>query len=194
MKGRLLLLIGGVAAIAGCGDPTGFTANLDTVDTQFAVFAFSGTPLSAPSAVNVFGATPVLTDGSANYDLVFDIRGGQAVVLPPRVVGGLATAGIQTLDEPFESVLVAPGGGYNDSTAVPIDVGDVLAIRAQPQPCANTFGLRPFIYAKALVIAINTSDTATMGPDGLPPRSLRIRMVVDPNCSFRSLAPGLPTS
>jgi hypothetical protein len=192
MKGRVLLLIAGVAALYGCGDPTAIRANLETVDDVLAVFAFSGTPLSAPSAVNVFSHSVVVADGSASYDVVFDIRGGQAVALPPTAVGGFGTSGLQKVSAPFDSLLMAPSGGYDDSTVVQIATGDVLAIRAQPRECSGTFGLRPFIYAKMLVLAINAADTATIGPDALPPRSLRLRMVVDPNCSFRSLAPGIP--
>jgi hypothetical protein len=194
MKGRVLFLIAGLAALSGCGDPTAIRANLETIDDVLAVFAFSGTPLSAPSAVNVFSHSAVVADGSSSYDVVFDIRGGQAVALPPTVVGGFGTAGLQKVSVPFDSLLMAPSGGYDDSTAVQIGTGDVLAIRAQPRECSGTFGLRPFVYAQMLVLAINAADTATTGPDALPPRSLRLRMVVDPNCSFRSLAPGVPES
>ncbi|HET7566048.1 MAG TPA: hypothetical protein VFJ96_13690 [Gemmatimonadaceae bacterium] len=194
MKGRSLLLIVGAAAVAGCGNPTGITANLDTFSTVLTVFAFSGTPLSAPTGIDTYGGRTVVTDGSSTADVIFDIRNGQAVAIPPLAITGIANAGIQKVSGPFDSLLTAPASGYNDSTAIDIAVGDVLAVQAQPSACSNILGLSPFIYSKMQVTAVNTSDTTVTTPSVMPPRTIQVTLVVDPNCNFRSLAPGVPTS
>jgi hypothetical protein len=194
MKGRSLLLIAGAAAIVGCGDPTRPVAANNTIGALLTVFAFSGTPLSAPTAINTLGARTVVASGSSNFDVVFDIRDGQAVAIPPLAIIGIGNAAIQKVSVPFDSLNVAPVDGYNDSSAVAIGVGDVLAVRSQPVECSNAFGLSPFIYSKMVVKAINASDTSTTGDNAMPPRTIQLDMVVDPNCNFRSLAPGVPTS
>ncbi|HEX6966177.1 MAG TPA: hypothetical protein VF166_10285 [Gemmatimonadaceae bacterium] len=194
MKGRSLLLIAGAAAIAGCGSPTGITASLNTFSATLTVFAFTGTPLSAPTGIDTFGGRTVVTDGSSTADVIFDIRNGQPVAIPPMALTGVASAAIQKVGVPFDSLLAAPLSGYNDTTVVDVNVGDVIAVRAQPAACSNILGLNPYIYSKMQVTAVNTSDTTVSTPSVMPPRTVQVKMVVDPNCNFRSFAPGVPTS
>lgn len=192
MTGKSLLLAAGVLAMAACGNPTGLGATSDTFQAVLTVFAFSGTPLSAPSAINTSQGQAVLTDGSSNYDVAFDIRDGQALALAPLALGGFGAAAIQKVNTSFESLLEAPTSGYSDTASIAVQPGDVLVVQAQPPECSGGFGFAPFVYSKLKILEINASDTTTAGDPALPPRSFRVQMVVDPNCNFRSFAPGLP--
>ena len=68
MKVRFLLLfLGvGVAAVA-CADPLATTATLPTIDDTAAVFALTGAPESAPTAINITFPRAVIATPSEQY-------------------------------------------------------------------------------------------------------------------------------
>jgi hypothetical protein len=140
----------------------------------------------------------VSADPSQNYDLVFDIRPDSAgvlrgFVLPPKVVALFGNAGIRRDSvDAFEDIKQAPVTGYDDSTAVAVNPGDVLLIQAQTTACSGeVLTQRQFMYSKIVIDSVNTSpfDPIT-NPAG---SSIYFRIRVDPNCGFISFADGIPT-
>jgi hypothetical protein len=171
-----------VAALAGCGDPVRIRAQFDTIQDTVTVFALTGTPVIAPAALSTIRHEAVRIETTRDFDIVFDIdAAGRAVLYPVQLVGGSpGTTGIQETTDAFDDIEEAPRTGYQRDSATVLDVGDVVLIEAEPLFCRGT--IQPKIYSKLVVDEI---DLAT--------RSVRVRMVVDPNCGFRSLAEGLPT-
>jgi hypothetical protein len=167
-------------------------------DDTIAVYGLSEAPPGAPTALYTASARPVSADPSQNYDLVFDIRPDSAgvlrgFVLPPKVVALFGNAGIRRDSvDAFEDIKQAPVTGYDDSTAVAVNPGDVLLIQAQTTACSGeVLTQRQFMYSKIVIDSVNTSpfDPIT-NPAG---SSIYFRIRVDPNCGFISFADGIPT-
>jgi hypothetical protein len=192
MKVRfLVLLIGIAAAAAACADPLATKATLATIDDTAAVFALTGAPESAPTAINITFPRAVIATPSENYDVVFDIRNDSAFAFPPHAIGVSLTAGLQLATQPFAQITEAPTTGYNDTTPVFIKAGDVLLVQSTSSQC-STQGVqaRTFIYAKIVIDSIFYDDA----PPPHTPRTIWYRMRNDPNCGFISFLDGIPTS
>jgi hypothetical protein len=192
MKVRFLVLLVGVgAAAAACADPLATTATLPTIDDTAAVFALTGAPESAPTAINVTFPRAVIATPSEQYDVVFDIRHDSAFAYPPHAIGATLTAGLQLSTEAFGAITEAPTTGYNDSLPVFIQAGDVLLVRSTSAECATqTVAARTFIYAKVVIDSIFYDEAA---PPHVP-RTIWYRLRNDPNCGFLSFADGIPNN
>lgn len=177
----VLALTISVAALAACGDPVSIRAQFETVADTVTVFAVTGTPVIAPAALSTVRHEAVRIEPARDFDIVFDIDdAGQAVLYPVQLVGGsVGNTGIQKTTEDFDTIDEAPRTGYVRDSATVLGVGDVVIVEAEPLYCAATFN--PTIYSKLIVDDIDVTT-----------RTVRVRMVVDPNCGFRSLAEGIP--
>ena len=179
-------LLAGGGALA-CNDPLGLPAatSSNIVDT-FTLAALSGTPITQASAFDIARNRLVHTEQVADFDFAFDLSSTGTGVLFPALALRLAitgTPGLQKMTVPFDSVKSAPSNGYVDSSAVSITIGDVLVGRSRLTSigCGLTGSLPR--YAKFLVLDIDPQA-----------RSLRLKALVDSNCGYRSLQPGIPTS
>lgn len=184
---RPLALLMATGALAGaCSDPNQFGNLAPTITDTLVVFALTGSPLSAPTALNIGARAVVRATGDFDYDIAFDIDGaGRAVLYPIRIVGGGFTAsrtvGIQKVSGSFDQLTKAPSTGYRyDSTTV-VAAGETVAVATLSATCV--LGLSNVLYGK---IGIDAVDTQT--------RAIRMRLTVDPNCGFQSLGPGVPKS
>jgi hypothetical protein len=172
-----------VAGCSGLNDPF---AGFDTVTYVSAVSAINGSPAGAATAINTATALTVRAGVTYEFDVAFDIDGtGRAVVLTQRAVGLPQnavghTVSLQPLTGAFESILEAPDGGWVSDSVLTVNVGQSFAVRASANVC-QLFG-SPFLYSKAVVDSVNITD-----------RRLWLTVVTDPNCGFRSFAPGRPT-
>ena len=195
----LALVAGGLAA---CGDPLRSRANLSTVADTLVVY-----PLTDPDAARRDYPTALLTvgqsssalgdlivgprvtsaTGNGDFDVAFDINSaGKIVVLPQRrVVPGAPgrAVGLRTVGERFDDLREAPTEGFQfDSVAVALDPGQTLVIQAQAAACFNDYGnAAPYTFSKLVVDSVSAGD-----------RAIFFRVVVDPNCGFRSFASGVP--
>lgn len=192
MKVRFVVLLAGVgAAAAACGDPFATKATLATIDDTAAVYALTGAPESAPTAINISFPRAVITTPSENYDVVFDIRHDSAFAYPPHAIGAALAAGIQIATQPYDAITQAPVNGYDDTLPRFVKAGDVLLVQSQSAQCANQgVQARLFLYAKVVIDSIFYDDAA---PPHIP-RTIWYRMRNDPNCGFISFADGIPTS
>lgn len=194
------LTVFAVVATTACGDPFQARATAKVYDDTLSVYGLSAAPANAPTALNTFDGVVVRTDPSQRYDAVFDIRvdpstgDTAAYILPPSAVSGFSSAGIIRETRAFGEILRAPTGGYDDSTEVRIQPGDVLLIQAASYACAGQLiSSRRFIYSKLVIDSIHASppfDPVT-NPGG---STIYFRIRVDPNCGFVSFADGLPDS
>lgn len=170
----------GVLAV-GCGNSTGlpsplFTNVLDTVS----LYALRGTALQLPSAYALFDTALVRTDQSIALDFAFDFDSTGAPALYPTGALSLGTgSGLQTTTTQFAAITLAPTGGYVFDKPAVLDTGTVLYVASRPMTC--TFGSTVSLYAKLRVLAVDTAA-----------KRLDFEILVDQNCGYRSLAPGLP--
>lgn len=183
-----LALIACASMLTACDDPNLLQAQLPTVTDIYDVFALSGTPASYPSGINTYVRTPVRVDGTANFDVAFDIDEQNRVVMYPvqRVVSNIAgtrRVGLRKVPGTFADVTLAPTGTYSDSSvlASPGEVVIVQSIRNGVNDACQ-FDISPYIYTKMTVDSLSLAS-----------RVIRVSAVLDPNCGFRSFESGIPT-
>lgn len=153
------------------------------------LWALTGTSLALPSAYDFLTYPPlvVFTDRTSALDFAFDIEVDSlhdttAVLLPRGALGLSMDGGLQVTTVPYDSITLAPTGGYQDSLPVPLAVGTVVLAASRSQTC--NFGYVYPFYAK---LRVTTLDMAA--------RSVTFDILVDSNCGYRSLkADSLPPS
>jgi hypothetical protein len=180
-----------VVAVTACGGPTEIKANQQTIAATLTVHALNGSSPSLPSALVLAGSPAVIrmtTDYQFDLAMDFD-ESGAARLIPvdrvasPAVLSPSRRVGLQKVTGTFDSITRAPNGNYVTRADLPIAVGDVGVIESLNHPyCANIFYVTQNIYAKFVVEAIDPAA-----------RSVRLRLVVDPNCGFRGLETGTPS-
>jgi hypothetical protein len=170
-----------LVALAACSDPFGFPPpHAQNVVDTVALYAVDGTPLATPSAYLLALRQRVRTDQSANFDFAFNIDASSRVVLLPTGAVGLGRAsGLQLATQVFDSIKVAPAGGYVLDQAVVVDVDVVALVRSRAVGCS--FGLSEALYAKLHVLAIDLVD-----------RRIDFEILVNQNCGYKGLEPGFP--
>jgi hypothetical protein len=173
-------------AASACGDPFGQDATVEnTVDTVV-LYALRDTPIRLPSAYNMLqpaGAQAVRTDTTSQFDFAFDIdTTGQAVIYPAGVLGLSREPGLQAMDRSFEDVRRAPDDGYRADSTITVAPGGVFVARSRVTSLFCVFVSVPR-YGKFHVLALDTTN-----------RSITLEALVDLNCGFRGLEPGLPGS
>ncbi len=180
------LLLFALALTAACGDSLGLSASFANKVDTVSIYALSKTPVTTPSGYYMPQAIVVRTDGFIPFDFAFDIDStGKGHLLPtgPLKLGRLS--GLQISAAPFDSIRIAPTGGYQLDSAVVVDSNTVALAQSRPVTCPN--GLPGAYYAKLHVLSIDT----TSAPTG---RRLRMEILDDTNCGFRGLQTGLPRS
>ncbi|MGH7593221.1 MAG: hypothetical protein ACRELE_05155 [Gemmatimonadales bacterium] len=181
---RRLALLAGIAATAACSANQLAPAQVsNTVDTT-TMGSLSGAALEYPSAFDITIGQAVRTDQTPAFDFVYTIDSlGQHLLLPLHAIAGLGNASgnnpgfiRQTLT--FAQITVAPTDTYLTTDTLVIAPGDVLIARSR---IACYLGVPQ--YAKLQVLDFN---------DVL--KTVRLQMLSDTNCGYKSLQPGTPTS
>jgi hypothetical protein len=185
---RVVVVALAVLAIA-CGDPTKPQATYTNALSTYALYAFTGAPVNAATAISFLGGA-ARADASFAFDVAFDLDAtGRPIIYPVRAIasdlaGGVKRVGLQVVTGPFDAVREVPATGYDTLAAKTINVGDVLAVEMRDlNSCLYSLGGQ-LMYAKLTVDSVNTSA-----------RRLYARTVIDPNCGYRSVvADSIPTS
>ena len=186
-------LAGALALVlAACGDPNEVRARFETTDATITVYALSGTPAWAPAGIAVAEVpSAVRLDPGYNFDLALEFDGATPRLYPVQlvasegVIGAARRVGIQKVTgTTFDDLTRAPNSGYVFGEPVSLAVGDVGVIESQNHPLcvASPFTFPYTIFSKFVVEAV---EPAT--------RSVRLRMVTDPNCGFRGFEEGIPS-
>jgi len=192
MKARLLLLATAAIAATACGNPNAVKATAVTIEDTLVVYSFHGAPVPHPTALNTFSHVAVRAEVGTNFDLVFDsarvlpgaVPDTQAVILPPKLILGVGITGILKSRIGYDSLVSAPGSGYQDSLPMVIRRGDVYVLQAHTANCGANVAPYNVLYTKIVIDSINPD------PEIL---SIHFRMRVDPNCGFLSFRDGIPT-
>jgi hypothetical protein len=175
-----------VVAGSACGDPFGQDATVEnTVDTV-TLYALRDTPIRLPSAYNMLqpaGAQAVRTDTTSQFDFAFDIdSAGQARIYPAGALGLSREPGLQLMARTFDDVSRAPDDGYRADSAITVAQGNVFVARSRVTSLFCVYVSVPR-YGKFHVLALDPTN-----------RSITLESLVDLNCGFRGLEPGIPGS
>ena len=185
MTARLIAVAIALLAVAACEDVTrSIDPNIEVAEDTLTVFPLRGSPLSAPTAFDLFGLRALrVGDATGLYDVAIDTAAGAAVLIPSQLVDIQAAAtGIIESTGTFESILEAPTTGYQDTVAVSVSVGETVIVRAR-NICTGNIPGRDFFHAKLQLLELGMSSGF---------RTARFRIRTNPNCGFRSFADGLP--
>jgi hypothetical protein len=179
---RIVAVALAVLAVA-CGDPTKPKATYANAPSSYSLYAFTGAPVNAATAISFLGGA-ARADASFAFDVAFDLdAAGRPIVYPVRVLasalaGPVKRVGLQVVPGSFDSVREVPETGYDTLSAKTINPGDVLAVEMfDLQTCLYSLGGQ-MLYAKLTVDSVNTTS-----------RRLYARTVLDPNCGYRSVVP-----
>jgi hypothetical protein len=182
---RPLLLVFSIFCLAGvaCSDandlPDAAIENVERTDT---LWSLVGTPVSTPSGYSVEGSRKVRTDLSVDFDFAYNIGSDGQRVLLPRAALGIDTSssvnpGFVLRNESFEAIATPPTGGFVTDGPVTIAAGQRYVVRGR-LTCVN-LGVPK--YAKMEILGFEDVT-----------RIVFFRILVNDNCGFRSLEPGLP--
>jgi len=178
---RSARVIGLALLVAACGDTSNLPAAFFTncVDTV-SLYALRGTDLRLPSAYTLEGARPVLMQQTTALDFAFDFDSlGAPALFPTGAINLGQLSGLQQSTTAFDAIKLAPTGSYVFDKPLALDTGTVVLVRSRPILCL--FGTTVSLYAKLRVLVVDSTA-----------RRLDMEALVDQNCGYRGLEPGLP--
>lgn len=175
-----LLLLGWGLAV-GCDNNDLPAASLENFEDTATVSALVGTPLNEPSAFSVADRQTIRTDQSSNFDFAYNVDGtGRSVFLTREVLGlGSSTSanpGFLKTSVPFDGITMAQQNGYVTDDTVSVVEGERYYVRAR-----ITCGIGVPLYGKIEILDV---DTAL--------RQITFRYLINGNCGYRNLEPGIP--
>lgn len=166
-------------ALAACGDEL-FPASFENVEEEVVLGSLIGTAPPVPSGYSISDARTVRTDLSASFDFAYLVdQAGRSLLVPIDGLGlgsSSSNPGLQKRDEAFAAIRIAPSNGYLTTDSIEVAVGDVLVGRSR---IACFLGVPQ--YAKMEVLAIDAAA-----------KTIRLKVLPNVNCGYRSLAPGIP--
>src|SRR4051812_19739197 len=132
---RVALVALAILAVA-CGDPTKPKATYANAPSTYTLYAFTGAPVNAATAISFLGG-PSRADANFAFDVAFDLdANGHALIYPVRALASdlamLTTSvkrvGLQPVSGTFDAFRIAPETGYDTLSAQTVSVGSVLAV------------------------------------------------------------------
>lgn len=173
---------------AACGDNGLLSpATINNETRVFSVWAITGTNSALPASYQFTTESlerpQMLSNGSLNFDVAFDITNdGKVAFMPVRALvpappAGAPVVGLGRATTGFLALTRAPTGGYANDTTLVVGTNEVVIIRLASSGCI--YG-EPF-YAKAVVDSVIATE-----------RRIVLRTMVNRNCGYRSLTEGLP--
>lgn len=171
-----------LAMLAACGSGSDLApaSDANVVDTT-TLYALEGTAITTPSGFSMPDRNPVRTDQTTAFDFAFNIDAdGQPVFLPLAILGlggSTANPGLFEISTAFDSLLVAPRDGFTTDDTVQVTVGKTLVGRSRV--ICSTLGVP--LYGKFEVLSVDPLE-----------RSATVQFMVNINCGYVGLAPGIP--
>lgn len=173
------------AAALACGEPNYLpNPSLPNAVDTLAVYAIAGTEVWRPSGYSATERRTVRVDQATTVDFAYQITpDGRRILLPGALIGQTGTNGVNpgilVTDKPFDSLTIAPLNGYKTLDTIPASVGLVFYLKGRSSPFCF---LGSPTYGKVQVLGFNDSS-----------RTMRFQVLVNGNCGYKSLEPGLPT-
>ncbi|HJS47803.1 MAG TPA: hypothetical protein VJ773_07450 [Gemmatimonadales bacterium] len=181
---RLLLAAAAVLLAGACDDPNELpNATIPNVVDTVTINAVRGTPPNAPSGFDLVDSRPVRIDQTIAFDFIFDFTDAlEPVFVPIDLLGlvsdGSVPPGFIPQAVTFDAITIAVSNGYSQGDTLRVAEGDVLLARSR-LTCSNFGGLP--LYGKLHIIDVDAEA-----------RQVTFEHLVDLNCGYRGLLPGLP--
>lgn len=181
-----LRLLAGTTLIviaSACSDPffLGPATIINRLDTTV-IFALSTAEVGEPSAYDMLARSNSVTELGDDFDFVFDIRSDGSAILTPRGALGLsASSGLQLVEDQFGDIETPPSSGYVTDEPTVIEVGDVLVARSRTSSSGCSFLGAIARFGKFHVLSLDYAAG-----------ELQLELLVNGNCAFRNLQPGIP--
>lgn len=182
---RLALLAGAGLGLACGGDTNLPPPTYENVVDTTEMWALEGTAIGTPSGLDLVSTLAVRPELGDPFDFAFDIdSAGVATLYPSGLLGGSETAGLLASNSAFDDVLRAPLEDYVTDSVLAIEVGMVFVARSRSAAtgCSALTGSLPR-YGKFEVLGIDTVE-----------RTVTLQALINVNCGYRQLEPGLPDS
>jgi hypothetical protein len=172
-----------LALVMACSDTNGLNPTFTNFERTETLYALIGTPVRTPSAYSIDGGLRVRTDTTTSFDFAYNVESdGRHVFVPRAALGIEATAdvnpGFQARSESFEAITEAPSDVYITDRVVPIALGERYVVRSRV-----TCSIGVPKYGKLEVVFFDNAA-----------RTVTFRVLVNDNCGFKGLEPGLPDS
>jgi len=188
-KSKVAGIVVAVALVTAvsCKGFTDVPASLSTSTESSTVYALNGAPLGAPTAIHAYSASFVPATADFLFDIAFDLDDQARIhVLPQRqVASGLQpthSVSLATVPDTFEAVASVPSGlTFRADTGMIVQRNQVVIAQISDATACNFSLTGRTLFAKIVVKQINRDA-----------RTLQVKFTVDPNCGFRSFAPGIP--
>lgn len=168
-------------ALGACGGDDLPAASLENFEDTVTISALVGTPLIEPSAFSVADRQAIRTDQSSSFDFAYNVdAGGKSVFLPREVLGlGSTTSanpGFLRTNLAFDAIVRAEQNGYIADDTVAVAEQERYYVRSR-----ITCALGVPLYGKIEILDV---DTAL--------RQITFRYLINGNCGYRNLEPGIP--
>jgi hypothetical protein len=170
-------------ALLACSDSNGLPdPTLSNVERSETLYALVGTPVATPSGYSLDGSRRIRTDITDAFDFAYNIEPDGRHVFLPRAALGIDTSatlnpGFQRREaQSFEAITDAPSNGYITDQVVPVAVGDRFVVRSR-------------IVCNIGVPKYGKLEVTNFDPVG---KTVTFRVLINENCGFKGLEPGLP--
>ncbi len=169
------------AFAAACSNDDLPPAAFDNFEDTTVVSALVGTPLQDPSAFSVADRQAIRTDQSSAFDFAYNVDNSGKSVFLPRAVLGLpsstgADPGFIRTTVAWDDITSAEQNGYTDADTVSIVEGERYYVRSR-----ITCSIGVPLYGKIEILDIDTAA-----------RTIQFRHLINSNCGYRNLQPGVP--
>ena len=179
---RLPALVVAALALAACGDLNDLSdAQIANVVDTTTIAALTGTPIAQASAFSVSSGQAIRTDLSIEFDFAFDQYDSGPVFLPRAALqineGSGLQPGLAPSEEQFAELDEAPVEGFLTRDTIAVAVGQVFAARSRVV-CG---GLGVPLYGKLRILSLDAVA-----------RTVTFEFLVNENCGYVGLEPGIP--
>jgi hypothetical protein len=177
-------------AAVGCGNPTKPAAAIAIAYDTLTAYALNQANPFEPTAFDLATNELVVPDGNAAFDFAFGLDSyGNVIVYPAKLIVSVVTAtrtvGLQLMYVSFNSITIAAHSGYefNDSLLVaPHQTFEVVTQNLTACTAVNITS-QELLYGKFEIDSVNADSG-----------QIFFRAVVDPNCDYDTLVPGVVPS
>ncbi|HXE57002.1 MAG TPA: hypothetical protein VNK43_03305 [Gemmatimonadales bacterium] len=184
-RSALAITVRALAAVlaAGCSDPDELPdATIPNRVDTVTLGALTGTPVTTPSGFSASRGA-IRTDQESGFEFAFNIdAAGTPVFLPLRVLGLVSDddfkPGLKRTELGFAAIRTAERNDFITDDAVPLAVGDRFFLRSRL--LCSSLGV-PY-YGKLEVLGIDPAA-----------RSVTFQVLVNHNCGYIGLEPGIPS-
>jgi hypothetical protein len=173
-------------ALTACGESAGILpATVENAVDTATIYALTGTPIGTRSGFDIILGLPTRPEIGDNIDFAFDFdSAGTAILYPALLVGASSIAGFLRSTETFDEIERAPLEDYVADSVLTVTEGATFFARSRVTNllCGAFFGSIPR-YGKFEVLAIDPTE-----------RTITLKFMINLNCGYRDLTPGLPAS